>query len=239
MSRPEGKSNEALIRLTYWKEEEPLTQAVRTQKAGGDSSFKSKLKDAVFGTEPSTPQSWLGGEMPQDPSQVYTLESTLPRHKIDFFLADLTASGFYEQQHRPVGPALMSLKVDQSKFEKRWDLEPRLLDFINQALAADKTYNSEKVRFVPQPHKSNLLCSETLSEQAEPEPEEFKEEMIRLMSSESEAESASPEETLSEDEFHMAEETLTEKEGLTEEEAPEISEDENNLDFSPDTIFQF
>ena len=210
---PDGTPNEALIRMRYWKEDEPLMQAVRTRNSRGDSSFRSRVKQVVF--HPENSDDWLGGEVPKDPSRFYTREAKVPRHKIDFLLADLAKSGFYEQQHRPVGATWMSLKIDEGQVEKRWDLEPRLLELINETLSSQSAYDSERIQFVPAPKKPEIVTTSGEEESKEPHPEFLTPEEAAELAAERTEKSTSEES----------------------ENAPSETEEELFLEFQADLIF--
>ncbi len=131
---PGGNADQALLRVKYWKEDQPLIEAVRTRSARGWSSFPAKIKQVLSQADDPQEEAWLGGGTPPGEVTLYTRELVVPRYKIDFLLADLANSGFYEQQHRPVGAALITLDVDGGQIKKRWDLEPRLREMIAEVL---------------------------------------------------------------------------------------------------------
>jgi hypothetical protein len=55
-----------------------------------------------------------------------------PKQQLDLLLADLQASGFFENQTRPNGGALLQIAVDRGRTQKTWTPEPRLDDVVSR-----------------------------------------------------------------------------------------------------------
>ena len=55
-----------------------------------------------------------------------------PKQQLDLLLADLAGSGFFENQTRPNGGALLQIAVDRGRTQKTWTPEPRLDDVVSR-----------------------------------------------------------------------------------------------------------
>ncbi|MAT15906.1 MAG: hypothetical protein CMJ46_11635 [Planctomyces sp.] len=229
---PDGKPGEALIRLKYWKEDQPLLQAVRTHNVGGESSFRKSIQRVAF--KPEANPDWLGQDEPSDPSQFYVREAIVPRHKIDFLLSDLVDAGFLLDQHRPVGDTWMSLKSEQGEVAKRWDFEPRLLELVNESLAGENAIDSEEVRFVPRVEEAARNPIVTISG-IEFDSENGPAETSRVIPLDEAARFRSEFEAISHETPAPEPDAEVETESSSEKQSP----DENELDFEfrPENIF--
>ncbi len=66
------------------------------------------------------------------------LRLDIAKPQLDLLLFDLANSGFFDDQIRPDGKAMIEVKVDRGRTAHRWDAHPRLNELISRVIQEGK-----------------------------------------------------------------------------------------------------
>lgn len=127
---PDGSPDKGLARLIVTRKS-PLEQAAPEKSWNIKKTFSQTLLK-INGTAPELVEQ--AGPTPVEQVQldeeVWQLD--LAREELDMLLSELSHRGFFEQQERPRGEAVVTVKLDEGAVSKRWTSEPRLEDLMLQ-----------------------------------------------------------------------------------------------------------
>ncbi len=127
---PDGSPDKGLARLIVTRKS-PLEQTAPKKSWSFKKTFSQTLLK-LNGTAPELVEQ--AGPTPVEQVQldeeVWQLD--LAREELDMLLSELSHRGFFEQQERPRGEAVVTVKLDEGAVSKRWTSEPRLEDLMLQ-----------------------------------------------------------------------------------------------------------
>ncbi len=125
---PEGKKGIALATLSMTQasfnslhEElnEEFQQGLKRSKDNDSSKTKSHNSHSSKGNSSTSIK-----------EEIWKWE--LPKEQLDLLILELSKSGFFDNQSRPIGETYLSIQIDKGNLAKKWTQEPRLEDFIKR-----------------------------------------------------------------------------------------------------------
>ncbi len=127
---PDGSEDKGLARLVVSRHS-PVNPA--SQKSGVSMKDRvSRLMLRASGASPELASQINSGKVKAETVDEEVWQLDLPKEELDILLSELSQRGFFNQQERPRGEAVVSILVDQGELSKRWTSEPRLEDLMQQ-----------------------------------------------------------------------------------------------------------
>ncbi|MCA8984217.1 MAG: hypothetical protein R3C12_02735 [Planctomycetaceae bacterium] len=158
---PDGSEDKGLARLIVTRNS-PLEQASPEKSLNLKNTLSRTLLRAS-GTSPELAEQ-ARDPQPQNVSldeEIWQLD--LAKEELDMLLSELSHRGFFEQQERPRGEAIVTVKVDEGALSKRWTSEPRLeglmLQVYNEGELTAFHTRTSRIRPQNEPHRLGRLGS--------------------------------------------------------------------------------